>query len=66
MNTATQTEPHALTEAQLKTVNGAMTREQRLEWHRMRQEAARNGEDWRIPRPGSAGWTIRPHPAFGG
>lgn len=56
MNTA-KTENHVLTEAQLNTVNGAMTPEQRLEWHRMRQEAFRNGEEWRIPRPGGGGHT---------
>lgn len=53
MNTVKQaTENHVLTDAQLKTVDGAMTAQQRYEWHRARQEAFRNGEEWRIPRPG--------------
>lgn len=52
MNTVNQaTENHVLTDAQLNTVNGAMTAAQRYAWHLDRQKAFRAGEEWRIPRP---------------
>ena len=54
------TKGRALTEAQLKSVNGAMTREERLQWHLDRQEAFRNGEEWRIPRPGGGSGASTP------
>jgi len=64
MNTA-KTENHVLTDAQLNTIDGAMTDAQRYAWHLDRQKLFRAGQEWRIPRPHETA-DAPIHPVFGG